>query len=115
MPPAKKPAAKAKAKPPVKRKPVTRVAAAVERELDRLDPEIKEGGLAASALALGRRLDRLDTSAAAAASCARALRETLDRLRELQPPAEETDQLDELSTRRAERLGSTAAKDLRAP
>lgn len=56
--------------------------------------------LVASALALARAIDA-DSSAASKAACARSLRETLDRLRELAPRGEDRgDGIDELRRRR---------------
>lgn len=48
-------------------------------------------------------------SATSKSMCAKALLETLDTLRELSPPAEEGDALDELASRRAVRLARSAA------
>ncbi len=56
----------------------------------------------ASALALARELD-VKNSATSKSMCARALREAMDRLRELAPPAERADRLDELAGRRKRR------------
>jgi len=65
-------------------------------------------GLAATALILAQRIDA-GMSATAFSMCAGRLIEALDRLRELAPPDEEQDELDELSTRRAARLGGPGA------
>lgn len=86
---------------------VSRCVAAVRRDLRQIakrDPELAKSGLAASALALAAELDDPDNSATAKAACARALTETLDRLRELVPPAVEQDRLDELAAARAARI-----------
>lgn len=83
------------------------VVAAVERdlvELGRRDRRLAESGLAASARALAARLDDSETSATAAAACAKALREVLDRLRELAPAVVEADGVNELQARADRKL-----------
>jgi hypothetical protein len=65
-------------------------------------------GLAALALALAREMDD-DNSATSKSMCAGQLRETLDRLRELAPGAEEADEFDELAAQRAARLARKSA------
>jgi hypothetical protein len=80
---------------------------AVARDLDKLRqhaPELAESALAASALALAAEIDSAGNSATSKSMCARELRDTLDRLRELAPPEEEEDGLDELTARRTARL-----------
>lgn len=61
-------------------------------------------GLAAAAMALAAELDDAGVSATAKAACARSLSDLLGQLRELAPPAEARDGVDELAARRAERL-----------
>lgn len=92
------------------------VEAAVRRELRSLagvDRRAAESGQAATALALAKRIDDPETSAAATASCARALVLVLDELRlrgmPKAPAAEKGDRLDELTTRRQERLAKPKA------
>lgn len=88
------------------------VSAAIKRDLKRLrevDPDLAGSGLAASALALAAEIDHPDNSATSKSMCARALREAMDRLRELSPPAREWNKLDDLTSRRAERLARRAA------
>lgn len=88
-----------------RRKPKTPTVAGVERDLAAIakrDPELAKSGLAASALALAREMDD-DNSATSKSMCARALLDTLDRLRQLAPAKEEKDGVDELSARRAAR------------
>ncbi len=83
------------------------VAEAVRRDLDEIrlrDAALAESGLAMSALALATRIDDLDNSATSVAACARALAETLDRLRELVPPVAAKDGVDELASARAARI-----------
>lgn len=57
--------------------------------------------MAASVLALAARIDDPETSATAAAACARELRESLGRLRELAPAEVARDWVDDLAARRA--------------
>ena len=68
---------------------------------------LANGALAALALSLAREMDD-DNSATSKSMCAAQLRETLDRLRELAPPEEEADQLDDLASRRVARLAGRA-------
>lgn len=87
------------------------VAAAVQADLDEIgqrDPALARSGLAASALSLAREMDDKN-SATSKSMCARALREALDRLRELAPAERKKDKVDELSTRRKARLARSAA------
>lgn len=60
--------------------------------------------LGAVALALAREVDAAGNSATSKSMCARALVETLDRLRGLVPAEESADGLDELASRRAARV-----------
>ena len=87
-----------------------RVLAGVESELAHLDERLARSGLAASALALAHELD-IPNSATSKANCARALREALDRLRELAPPeSPEDDPIDQLRARHTARVeGGRAA------
>ena len=78
-------------------------------EIAKRDKALAQSGLAASALALDRELDDAGNSATSKSMCARALSETLDRLRELAPEPVEGDKLDELRARRASRSGRSAA------
>jgi hypothetical protein len=88
------------------------VVASVKRDLAalaKLDPDLAQSALAASALVLARQLDNSKTSATSKSMCARTLLDTLDRLRELAPEEQEDDQLDQLSARRAARIAGRAA------
>lgn len=77
--------------------------ASLERDLAVLgDLPAGSAALVASAFALARELDSKN-SATSKSMCARALREALDRLRELAPPREKPDRLDELKARRSQR------------
>lgn len=104
----KKPAAK---KTPARRRPAkpadSPVAEALERDLkqiERVDEDLANSALAASARILARELDNPENSVTSKLTCARELRETLGRLRELVPDDQEADKLDELSRRRAKRI-----------
>jgi hypothetical protein len=77
------------------------VVKAVEADLKAMDAA--GSSLGATALVLARELDLSAAKAADIASCAKALRETLDRLRELSPPKQEKDGIDEVGERRATR------------
>ncbi len=82
------------------------VAAAVARDIvaiRKLDPVLADSGLAASALALGAAMDN-PSSTTSLSMVAKALLETMDRLRELCPPEEKRDGIDDLASRRAVRL-----------
>jgi hypothetical protein len=69
-----------------------------------MDEVVAGSALAASALVLAAELDSPGNSATAKSMCARALREALDRLRELVPVEGEEDELDGLRARRAARI-----------
>lgn len=89
--------------------PVDRsVHAAVERDLMALPDDLANSALGASALALAREMDS-QNSATSKSMCAKALLETMDRLRSLAPEREEKDQVDDLSARRAARIAGGAA------
>lgn len=86
------------------------VVAAVERDLEsirRVDPVLAGSALAATALVLAGELDDAENSATSKSMCARALREAMDRLRELAPAAAELDRVDELSSRRGKRRAAS--------
>lgn len=93
-----------------KQKPIAvgDVEAAVLRDLEAFG-DLRDSSLAAAALALARELDSPGNSATSKSMCARALRESLDRLRELVPDEPEADKLDELSAKRAARVGRAPA------
>jgi hypothetical protein len=67
-----------------------------------LSPELAESSLAATALALAFELDHPGNSATSKSMCARALNETMAKIRELAPPADEQDGVDELVDARRE-------------
>lgn len=96
----------AKARRGVAEPGVVTVVEAVQRDLDRLAlslPALAVSAEAATALALARELDSVN-SATSKSMCARALVETMERLRAMAPPAKEGDGVDELEARRAARL-----------
>lgn len=65
--------------------------------------------LAASALALAAELDKPGNSATSKSMCARALNETLEKLRAQVPEAPADDSVDELAARRAARLSEASS------
>lgn len=83
-----------------------RVVDAVQRDLDEIakrDPDLARSAHAATALALAREMDG-SNSATSKSMCAKALTETMDRLRELAPEEEPDDAVDDLERKRRERL-----------
>ena len=79
------------------------VVEAVERDLAQLPKDLAGSVYAASALALAAEMDTRN-SATSKSMCAKELRDTMDRLRQLAPAKKEKDKLDDLSARRAKRL-----------
>lgn len=82
---------------------------AVKRDLDAFGGDLERSGLAASALALARELDDDTNSATSKSMCARSLMDAMDRLRELAPPKQQADRLDEVRKKREQRRRSRAA------
>lgn len=81
------------------------VLAAVDRDIAVIagrDRSVAGSTLAATVRALARVMDDPDTSATAKSLCAKALRDTLDRLMEL-APINRSDRLDELARKRERR------------
>lgn len=78
------------------------VEAAVKRDLKQFGA-MADSALAASALALAREIDSPNNSATSKSMCAKALREALDRLRELAPPEPKADKLDDITKQREKR------------
>lgn len=108
---AKKAAKAPKRKPPAKTKRPRNAAVAKAVELDlKALPKIASHALAASARALARDLDDPETSPHTKAQCARALQDALDRLRELAPPVEGKDKLDDLRRRHDSRRARGARR-----
>jgi hypothetical protein len=86
------------------------VGRATARDLRALDARsAKAEALAATALKLAAELDDLTIRSADLAACSRALRETLDRLRELAPPVRASDAIDDVAERRADRRAARPA------
>jgi hypothetical protein len=87
---------------------------AVLGELDDLgkrDEKLAGSTLGALAKSLAYELANPHNSATSKAACARELREALDRLRELAPPEQTTDRLDEVKQRREQRRGRRRTAD----
>jgi hypothetical protein len=108
-PPAKKAAEKKK---PAASKPIGAVLAGVNRELaalKKLDKDLANGALAATAQALAREIDNADTSPTSKATCARALADTMTALRAMAPKSRPQDGVDELRDRRDARRAGRAA------
>jgi hypothetical protein len=85
---------------------------AVQRDLERLGGDLADSALAASALTLARELDKSGNSATSKSMCAKALMETMDRLRQLAPPKEVRDGVSDIAAARERRragLGGAGA------
>ncbi len=83
---------------------------AAEREVEAIrdrDSDLADSALAASAVALAYEIANPYNSATSKSMCAREMRDTLDRLRELAPEERKADDLDDLAARRAKRLADT--------
>lgn len=89
---------------------VVSVFAAVERDLALLDKSLAESSLAASALTLAAEMDAPGNSATSKSMCAKALLETMDRLRKMAPAVAASDGLDELTSKREGRLARAASR-----
>lgn len=79
------------------------------RALDERKPGLKASALAAGAIAVAKRIDDPDTTAAAAASCLRALERAMTALHAQAPETTQTGQGNELERRRAKRAARRAA------
>jgi hypothetical protein len=78
------------------------------RALDEIKPGIKDSALAAGAIAVAKRIDDPDTTAAAAASCLRALERALTALHAQAPVKDDgEDPLDRLAASIADRLAAS--------
>jgi hypothetical protein len=90
----------------------TEVSEAIARDLAGIAqraPDLADSTLAATARALALELDHPFNSATSKSMCARALMDAMTQLRELTPEEDEQDGLDDLSTRRANRLAGGSA------
>lgn len=79
---------------------------AVERDLERVrerDPDLAESSMAATALALARRIDDPGSSTTSISLAAGTLFAHMERLRELSPPAARSDSIDQLGKVREKR------------
>jgi hypothetical protein len=92
---------------------VVSVLEAVERDLAEIrerDERLADSALAELAKVMARQLDAESTSATSKSMCAGKLHEALDRLRELAPPRQEDDRIEDLASRSRLRLaGGTEA------
>lgn len=84
-----------------------------ERDIEDIrsrDAKLAESGLAGTALALAFEIEHPFNSATSKSMCAKALLDTMDRLRELCPPEQKADGIDELRDNvRSIRTGKSAA------
>lgn len=81
----------------------------VEHDLKGLSDDLRESALAQGALAVARVMDDFETEPAEMASCFRALQAALAQLRELAPPEEAKDGIDQLAEKRERRRSRSAA------
>lgn len=72
-------------------------------------PDVADSALAASALLLASLMDDPGNSATSKSMCARALHDALAQLRELAPPVQKTDGIDELKRERDKRRAAARA------
>jgi hypothetical protein len=79
---------------------------ALIRELSQHEPDVERSAEAALAIAMAKRIDHPDTSAAAAASCGRVMRGAIADLRALMPDRQDSDPLDQLAKRIADRMAA---------
>lgn len=89
----------------------SRMVDATERDLERIrkrDPELADSALAASAVAMAYEIDHPYNSATSKSMCQARLAEAMKALRDLAPPEEAKDGIDQLAERRADRLAKTA-------
>lgn len=81
---------------------------AVQRDLDQIaerDEDLASSALAHLALAMAGEIDDQGNSATSKSMCAARLSDALERLRELAPPKEKVDRLDEVKQKREQRRG----------
>jgi hypothetical protein len=87
------------------------VAGAVRRDLAEIaqrDRALASSTLAMSALRLAREMDGGENSATSKSMCAKALLDTMDRLRELAPAVRQEDAIDQLAKKRQQRRAKAA-------
>lgn len=81
---------------------------AVAGDIAGLAAGAESSGLAAVALRLAGEMDDAETGAGELASCANQLARVLERLREAFPVTDDTDRVDDLAARRAQRRSGAA-------
>lgn len=89
------------------------VANAVLRDIEALrrrSPELADSALAAVAIRLALETEHPFNSATSKSACARAMQEALRELRELAPPEETKDGIDQLAEKREKRIAGRRAK-----
>jgi hypothetical protein len=87
---------------------------AIERDLEKLPPELANSALAELARTLARELDSPQNSATSKSMNAKAMLDTLDKLRELAPPKEKEGLVHDIRSARRGRLrvaGGSGTKD----
>lgn len=87
----------AKPKAPARRRGVV---AGVERDIAKLPEELRESGVAATAIAMA---EAIETGQGSRSECGKVLLDALDRLRALAPEEAAADGIDDLATARARR------------
>lgn len=80
------------------------VTEAVERELKAMPAAVGRSAVAAAALAMAGEIDDPGNSATSKSMCSKELREAMTALRALAPAKRKSDQIDDLTKRRAKRL-----------
>jgi hypothetical protein len=89
----------------------SRMVDATERDLERIrkrDADLADSALAASAVAMAYEIDHPYNSATSKSMCQARLADAMKALRDLAPPEEAKDGIDQLAERRADRLSKTA-------
>ncbi len=107
----RKPAGKRKTTPPRPRRlgAVETALCADLAVIRAASPQLADSALAATALAMAREIDKPRNSATSKSMCAARLTDALEELRALTPPAKESDGVDDLKRRRAERKAAATA------
>lgn len=78
-------------------------------ELRKRDPGVADSALGASAMALALEMSNPHNSATSKSMCAKVLIDTMERLRELAPPAAADDRIDEVNKKREQRRRRNAS------
>lgn len=87
------------------------VVEAVQRDLDAFGGGLADSSLAATALALAHELDAAKNSATSKSMCAKALVDTMERLRSLAPPREASDGITDIAEARERRRRAARGAD----